>query len=314
MKDVESYYKANPIERINKASDKCLLFESLGEGACDGTGFIWLKDNLLAMKVANGTYVREIGEDKKPKMIEWQEPCKCMEVRKRAKLINSTGIPEKFRTARLSNFSLKYTTAADVEIATYAKEVATKFVDKYQQMKESEDGAKGLYLYSKTKGSGKSRLLSTISNELTLQGVDTMYINATNVAKEVRNTFNSDSELSELEVTKALVDAEVLCIDDLAVEKPSRFVEDLYYKIFNERYEQKKTTIIASNLTIKEFGSQKYMEGKKECSYADEEGGSRTGSRLNAMCYELFIPEESIRKREAKYQNKQFEKMLFGGD
>lgn len=317
MNAARAYCTEKPIIRVNKPSEKCYMFEQLGEKACDGDGFIWYKNQKRAMEVMDGTYKREIDENGMEKPIEWKEECPCRakrrEDKKRQELLSTVGIPAKFHDARLKNFSTKYQEQSDIEKALYAKAAASKFVENYHQLK-GQQGTKGFYLYSRRKGSGKSRLLSTIGNELMLQGVDVMYINATNVAKEVRATYSSESHVNELDVLKTFVNAEVLLIDDLAVDKPSRFVEELYYKIFNERYEQNKITFIASNLTIHEFGTQTYYDNKVLCSYADELGDSRTASRLKAMCYEIFMPEESMRDREAKYQDEQFEKLLFGED
>lgn len=316
LNDARAYCIEKPVIRTNKPSDKCGMHEVLGENACDGTGLVWWKDQKRAMDLIDGKYER-IFVDGVEKPIEWTTECPCrlkrLEEAERAKKLSTVGIPNKFVDARLSNFSVKYHAQEDVEKAIFAKKAATSFVDNYERLKGQSD-AKGFYLYSKRKGSGKSRLLATLGNELMIKGVDVMYINATNVAKEVRATFNSDNEINELDVIKTFIDAEVLLIDDLAVDKPSRFVEELYYKIFNERMEKNKITCIASNLTINEFGNQTYYENKSLCSYADERGDSRTGSRLNTMCYELFMPEESMRDREAKYQDEQFEKMLFGED
>lgn len=313
MNDVRSYYEKHPIVRVNSANEKCQLFTQLGENACDGTGFLWFKDMKRQLDLIDGNYKRQLDDNGNLIPMEWQTECACNKLKKRAKLISTSGIPIKFKEARFKNYSLKYTTDQDIEKATYAKHAAEKFVENYESIKQQQ-GAKGLYLYSKRKGSGKSRLLATMANELILKGIDVTYINAVNLAKEVRNTFKKDSLQNETQVLEAIVKTEVLFIDDLAVDKPSRFVEDLYYKIFNERLEKGLLTVIASNLTIREFGTQTYLENGIQQSYADVNGDSRTGSRLKAMCYELYMPEESIRDREAEYQDKQFEKILFGGN
>lgn len=248
------------------------------------------------MEIMNGTFER-LDENGKPKLIEWQEPCKCYEQRQKAlelkRNLATAGIPELFAEARFKNFSTKYD-GANKEIATIAKTAAINYVNNFDVMKQK---GKGLYIYSEIKGSGKTRLAVTIANELMEKGESVLVIKANNVSKEVRKTFNKESNIGELDVIKEFQRAQVLIIDDIAVEKPTDFTGELLYSIFDYRVEHKLPTIVTSNKTIEEMDGM-YSEG-------------RVSSRLKKLCIEVYMPEESMRDRESDYENIQLEQLLF---
>lgn len=291
MKDVQNYYAENPIEQINKPSDECPFHK------CDGSGFLWFKDWSAATEIQkNGKLDDEIVY-KSDKKFEWKEPCKCYEQRQKQvehkRNLATAGIPKLFANARFQNFSTKYA-GENKEIATIAKTAAINYVSNFNVMRQS---GKGLYIYSETKGSGKTRLSVTIANELIDNGESVLVVKATNVSKEVRKTYNKDSGVGELEIIKEFQQSPVLIIDDIAVEKPTDFIGELLYSIFDYRVEHKLPTIVTSNKTIEEM-SDMYSDG-------------RVSSRLKKLCIEVYMPEESMRDRESEYENNQLEELLF---
>ncbi|MGX9134019.1 ATP-binding protein [Rummeliibacillus sp. JY-2-4R] len=297
MQDVQNYYAENPIQQINEPSDKCPFH------LCDGSGFIWWKD----WSRATQPY-----DSKNPS--EWQELCKCYEQRKKAlelkKKLATAGIPKLFVDAHLNNFNYGvYKTEINKQIGKTNRTAAINYIKNFEQM---SGAGKGLYIYSSIKGSGKTRLAISIANDLVHQlGINVTVVKAVNMSKEVRKTYKQDSNMNDLEVIAAFQKADVLVIDDLAAEKPSEFVEELLYTIFDYRVEQKLPTIITSNLTIEEFGSQQYRAKDGQIKSYEEGGDSRVVSRLKKLCMEIFMPEESVRDRESEYENNKLEQLLF---
>lgn len=283
MKDVNESLASNPIEILTKPSEKCPYHK------CDGTGWIWIKD----WSKRTSKIPEEIDE--------WQEQCDCYEQRMKQseidKKLDLASIPLIYKDATVNSFDINlYESSGNVEIATIAKKAASNFVANYESLKGL---GKGLYLFSETKGSGKTRLISSIANALMkVHAVDLAFIKANDLLSQIRKTFGDNATTSESEIIKIFREVEVLVIDDIAVEKPSEFAERIFFDITDYRLEHKKTTLFTSNKTIAEL-KKVYVEG-------------RVQSRIQKMCIEIYMPEESIRDQEADSENEALEKLLFG--
>ena len=324
MRDLEKSFAGQRRVRQDKPSENCGLYETLGANACNGSGRIWYKDMHRAIEQAREGYKPVYACDIKTHReyevpIEWQEECACLIKRqreaKRNALMANAKIPESFKTAALNNYSLGVykdeTAHADAEVLL---QVMRGFVSNYEYFTspEGKKDAQGLYIYSNTKGSGKTKAAVTIANELIARGVDALFINATDISLEIRKTYKQNSDVDEAAVLHAFKTVPLLVIDDLAAEKPSAFIEEQLYKIFNARTENNLLTIITSNLTIEEFALQSYVRDGQMASYTDAAGESRIGSRLKLMCYEIHAPEEAVREREAEFKSNNFENLIFG--
>lgn len=280
MNDAKELLESNPIEILTSPSDKCPFYK------CDGTGWIWIKDWSK--------------RHEKNVVDEWQKECDCYKKQKKQREIDRkldlSGIPPLFAKATVHSFdTMRYGTQKDREIADIAKKAAINFVENYPVMKEH---GKGLYLYSQVKGSGKTRLASSIANALVKKhGADIAFIKSADIISQVKKTFNS-KETSASEVVETFRKVEVLVVDDLALKGASDYEEGILYDIMDYRLEHKKPTIFTSNVTIQ--GLEKIYPG------------GRVNKRINKMTMEIYMPEESIRDQEADEENAEFERMLFG--
>lgn len=284
MNDVRNSLESNPIEIMTSPSDNCPYRK------CDGSGWIWIKD----WSKRNAKTITE-------EMDEWMEKCEChknlVKQREVNRKLDLSGIPPIFSNATVSSFDInRYTTKKNRDLAEIAKKAAANFVENYPMMKEH---GKGLYLYSDIKGSGKTRLASSISNALVkLYGAGIAFIKADDLLLQIRKTFNKDSKVSEAEILQTFCEVPVLIIDDIAVEKDGKFAESRFSRIVDYRMENKLPTIFTSNKKIDGL-IEIYKEG-------------RISSRIKKMALEIYMPEESIRDQEAKNENAEFEKILFG--
>lgn len=303
-------------------SEKCPLHK------CDGSGMLWMIDydkkinisryaqavdnqqrllNNAKQEGMSAEYIKELDDElwtmkaalRKP--TEWWEPCACYEQREKQKEANKrldmSGIPECFRKAKVHGFKIDcYKRVESRDIAELAKLAATNYIEHFEQ---AEDAGKGLYFTSRIKGSGKTRLASSIANALiNLYNKNVIFIKAADISAQVRKTYNKDSDATEIQVLQTFYEADVLVIDDLAVENNSTpFVEELLSKILDHRMDKRKITIVTSNRPIEEIDSL-YKKGIVQ-------------SRIKKMCIEIIMPEESIRDQEADTENQSLEQLLF---
>lgn len=330
MKDAQGLLASRQIECLTVPSDKC------PKGLCDGTGFRWfinydkktnwpvyakkieqLQIEIVEARTAeNPELVEQLrAQIIQVKKIEWQDPCKCYQAKQEQQKINAivgqSNIPLEFEKAKVHGFKTDIYKDPSSRIgAELAKKMALSYIEKFSEM---QGLGKGLYLYSRTKGAGKTRIACSIANALMnvhLQSV--LYAKAIDISLKVRKTYSNDSDVSEDDVIEVFRNVDVLVIDDFAVErsesntkKKSDFMEQLYYKILDYRMEQKKITIITSNITIAEINDY----------YPDPNGNTdgRIYSRVNKMCLQVNMPEESIRDLESTQENEWLERMLLQG-
>lgn len=204
-------------------------------------------------------------------------PCKCREVKIMKRRMRFANIPEAFRDMTLKTFR------ADVYRVPESKAkivTACKMIKAYlDAFDEEQKKGMGLYLYSRARGSGKTRMAASIANDL-LENHNTVvkFASSTQILAEIRRTFDHDQEYTESMLLDALTMTDVLVIDDFGTEKVTDWVRDRFYHIINSRYVSRKVTIFTSNESL---GTLKYDD--------------RITNRIKERCYQIDFPEESVR-------------------
>lgn len=223
--------------------------------------------------------------------------CKCREYKELLNHIKTARIPDDYLDKRINDFDTKiYQLNKSVEVAQYAKRIATRYVEKYLEM---EDKGKGLYLYSNTKGSGKTLLSIAIISELIIKyETKPMYISVVNMLNEMKHSFsNKDSKRNFYNLMESFKQASVLVMDDLGVEKTTDWSEEVLTQILDERMSYNRPTIITSNMPIQSL-QKKYPAG-------------RIKSRIEKMTFPVLMPEECVREIISKQENDEIAKLFF---
>ena len=165
--------------------------------------------------------------------------------------------------------------------------LVTKFVELFREFEREN---LGLYITSRTRGSGKTFLASAIGGELIKR-------------YETSVRFVSVSELLDIALGKrgeeadsleSLMTCRVLILDDLGQKQTGRdWLSDVLFRIIDSRYRSKKTVILTSNVPL-----------------PDLDFDDRIVDRLNAMTVTVKIPEFCVRAREANNRKKAILKKL----
>lgn len=209
--------------------------------------------------------------------VEEAYPCKCREQNKMRRRLKFADIPEAFKDMTLATFC---TSVYKRPESRQTINVACAMIKEYiVAFNEAKDKGMGLYLYSSTKGSGKTRMAASLANEI-MQKHDTgvKFASSMNILAEIRRTYDNDSEYTESQLLDALVMTEVLVVDDFGTEKTTQWVQDKFYQIINNRYVERRITIFTSNMPINRL------------DYDD-----RITNRIKERCYQIDFPEESVR-------------------
>ena len=192
-------------------------------------------------------------------------------------------LPSNFSKLRISSFDI---TAYNSPNCQNAARNAVKGINYYLNNFGALKGqGKGLYIYSQTKGSGKTRMAVSLANELMDKGVQVKFATSLQILAEIKKSWDKNSEYqSESELINQLSTTEVLIIDDFDVEQGSKaWISERFYQIINSRYMDKKVTIYTSNSGIENLG------------YDD-----RIVNRIKERSFVLPFPEESVRDKIAK--------------
>lgn len=210
---------------------------------CKGTG---LK---MIIKDCNGV-VHKLSERYNAGMYEYFEPCKCtsnQESRFITNRKNIASVPALYKDARLNNFRLDiYTDIRDRELATSALKHVNFYVLTFQKM---FDAGLGLFIYSRAKGCGKSRLAATISNELSERGYHNKYASASTILSEIQASWN-DKNQAEYNIIKNYIKPDLLIIDDFGARSGQHWMDEKFFLLLDARYQEKKPTIITSNFEV----------------------------------------------------------------
>ena len=108
-----------------------------------------------------------------------------------------------------------------------------------------------------------------------------MFYDFRDLLKEIQNTYDSSTKLTELGVLSPIYEVEVLVLDELGASKPTDWVRDTMTQIINTRYNDRRVTIFTTN----------YLD---EPANPNEESltervGVRLRSRLFEMCKTVII-------------------------
>ncbi len=220
------------------------------------------------------------------------DDCECRKQRVMSHKLKNETIPMELRDNKIGNFRIDfYYTAEGRELAKTAKRMTVNYVQKYVEYKGA---GKGLYFYSKEPGSGKTRLAVSLGNALHSQHDESVrFLTTIDLLNKIKSTFGKsnscdedETEVTQYELIESLKNVNILIIDDIGTERPTAWVEEIFFSILNGRYEKKKVTIFTSNCQIEEL------------AFAD-----KITQRIAKLAMPIAMPNESVRMALVKTEN-----------
>ena len=130
-------------------------------------------------------------------------------------------------------------------------------------------------------------MAASIANTLMREkGKQVKFSTSLSIIQEIKNTWDDKEKRSESRLLDALATTDILIIDDFGTEQPTPWINDKFYQIVNERYIQRRVTLLTSNYALDVL------------SYDD-----RITNRLKERTYQIAFPEESIRDSLSRENN-----------
>lgn len=202
--------------------------------------------------------------------------CDCWRTKASERGIATARIQRRYSHCELSNFETHY----DSLRAAYRKSV--QFIEQFPVVD------RGLLLQG-SHGVGKTHLaVAILKAVIRTKGGRAYFYETGELLKLVRDTYDAGSDEKEMDVLRPVLEADLLVLDDLGVDKSSEWVQDTLGHVVNIRYSEKRPTIFTTNLVE----SDDPLHPKSFMFRL----GARTRSRLFEMCD--WIQMDAIDARE----------------
>lgn len=198
------------------------------------------------------------------------EVCGKVKKAEESAILNFAEIPDKYKGSVYANFDLKLY-GDDKEKAAKCLNMCRGYTQNYSQL----ENAKGLYMFGNVKGTGKTRLMCAVANDLMRKGVRVKFTTSGRMLDEIKKTYDN-SGVSSWQIMNEFCTCEYLIIDDFGTENANNWRNETFFSIINERYITKRVTSFTSNLGINEL---------RNVGYDD-----RILSRIEEMCYVVPFP------------------------
>lgn len=174
--------------------------------------------------------------------------CDCMKRALTEAGYEASGLGGLIRTQSFENFSLDYYTGSAEQRATMERNV--NFLRRFAE--EFCDDTYANFLFFGATGLGKTHLSTAVAKKAIERGADVLYVTALGMIGDFEARRFGEGVGMRNDPTR-YTDAELLIIDDLGTEVTNQFTIACLYDVINQRINQRKSTIINTNLSLLEM-------------------------------------------------------------
>lgn len=184
--------------------------------------------------------------------------CECVVEREEAKIREAQNFAKKREIEKLfsiSNLGERFSKSTfESFLDRNGSETVYKVAVKYVKTFKGWNG-ESLMLWGEP-GNGKTHLAAAIVNELSKKGYIVVFQSVPELLQRIRSTFNSENKENETQIMRALLECDLLILDDIGAEKTTEWVEEKLFNIIDGRYRKELPTLYTSNLEPKELKKQ----------------------------------------------------------
>lgn len=217
-------------------------------------------------------------------------PCQCR-TQNTIDPLERSRVPVRYLDATFDNFVIfDRQTGAINPYLERAKDKALSFVKRFPDVEQ------GL-LFLGNVGVGKTHLaISVLKSLVAKTGAHCLFYDFGWLIKEIQDSYNPNTQASELRLLQRVIDAEVLVLDEIGSAKSTEWVKDTLMNIINTRYNMQRLTLFTTN-----YLDEDHSNLKVDRSYVQEQILRREGRPDNL---------ESLKRQFASYTERDWERLI----
>jgi len=233
-----------------------------------------------------------------PKMV-WAVPCDCTVGDRADRVLAKARVPERYRHCDFDNYEVdneienvsREQSSAWNRSLSQAKLVVRRFAEEFSPVREVES-EHGLLLMGPC-GVGKTHLAVAALKQIVVRGHRSLFYDFRELLKAIQDSYNPESQTTEMSVLEPVLQAELLVLDDLGSSKPSLWALETVGHILNTRYNEKRVTLLTTNFLDAEPSETARARPATIDDSLTDRVGKRIRSRLYEMCrtVEIFAPD-----------------------
>ena len=97
-------------------------------------------------------------------------------------------------------------------------------------------------------GTGKGHLCAAVINRIVRSGWSALFTKTPRLLREIKDTFNRDSEVTQSEILRRMAALDLLVIDEVGVQFGTDTERMILYEVLDLRYEEMRPVILTSNI------------------------------------------------------------------
>lgn len=242
---IQSAVHRPPLEK-HAACDKHGAYRSL----CH-LGSIWLGCPTCAGAERDAEKQRDEQQRQAVRVYEWEGR------------MGRAGIPERFRDRSLESYVVSH------EGQQKALDFARAYADDFAQVRKTGRSA----IFMGDFGTGKTHLAVGIGLQVMREHkASVLFATAGRMVRMVKDSWARNSGVTESDVVAQMVFPDLLIVDEVGVQQGTEFERNVLFDVFNERYEQRKPSLLLTNHTVEDL-STKYL-GERVVDRLREDGGA----------------------------------------
>ena len=182
--------------------------------------------------------------------------CRCFISKKIKYAYENSNLSEQMKDCTFDKFSLEYYSDEPDSDGISHRMRAEKALGGAKSMAERFDSYEKNLLFFGNLGLGKTFLSGCIANSLISQGYSVLYMRSGTLFNLLENKkFNKESGENDRDMIESIYSCDLLIIDDLGTELPSKFRASFLYDIISERILHGKKLVINTNLSTDEMSN-----------------------------------------------------------